>query len=541
MHVVNVSNTAAGSNPDLSATRNKPLAPGKRVATTRIPKNAPNSGSGSDSTSASFRRAGFKARQIRQGPAYQRSSFLVPVAPKNDDSKAESDDSSWESDASEEEILAAGISDALGAESSAPSTALRRRKARAITPRNLFESTGPPASQSNSIAPAANTQQLVVATAAPSASADRRPLTRTRAFKFITITVILFLAITPFIVSRRLSRDLLCQLAPINRLEGCKQILFQEETTDPDQPGPVKQADHGALSELQVTTFSQLSKDNMGSFGRTTASNLKRSEVAIWDLIELVKMSELEQKDILAQYLAEFAEDASYTGEALSALSAKFNGALDDITAMSEWSFNRVASAVKREQELKTLGGWVNSLMPWSSNEKTADEVTREAFKISMELYSEQLGELIVGVKDSRSNLQRLESKMNVTGKIVMNENEVWDKKLKDLDNFFSNLWMHVAGDGKKRNFEKQLAVLRDVTKYRKEAMSHIDRVQYHLQTMNHDMKEIRKRTTRAVVSGARIPLEVQLRSIMHGLEGLKASRLEVRRAEQQARKKFMG
>ena len=92
---------------------------------------------------------------------------------------------------------------------------------------------------------------------------------------------------------------------------------------------PVQWADYPALVDLEQKTFDQLMEESVTSFGGALTLNLKKTEIAVSDLIELVKISDLAGKESLAESLKEFVKEAKVTGRGLSLLGVKFNGALD--------------------------------------------------------------------------------------------------------------------------------------------------------------------------------------------------------------------
>jgi hypothetical protein len=118
-----------------------------------------------------------------------------------------------------------------------------------------------------------------------------------------------------------------CYIPGVNAMPACQWInaIPQPSMSSGKE---LQRADYPALIDLEAKTFDQLVDDSMGVAG-SLSLNLKKTEVACKDLIGLVKISDLTSKDLLAETLVEFTNDAKVTSEGLNRLSAKFNGALD--------------------------------------------------------------------------------------------------------------------------------------------------------------------------------------------------------------------
>jgi hypothetical protein len=56
---------------------------------------------------------------------------------------------------------------------------------------------------------------------------------------------------------------------------------------------------------------------------------IKKAEMATTDLVTLVRVSDLKSRDMLADLLARFVDDAKKTGRGLQKLSSKVGGAVD--------------------------------------------------------------------------------------------------------------------------------------------------------------------------------------------------------------------
>jgi hypothetical protein len=92
---------------------------------------------------------------------------------------------------------------------------------------------------------------------------------------------------------------------------------------------PPKWADYPKLVDVQSATFEQLLDESVGGSG--LALEIKKAEMATTDLSTLVRVSNLKSRDLIAESLTEFVEDAKKTGRGLQKLSSKVGGAVDGL------------------------------------------------------------------------------------------------------------------------------------------------------------------------------------------------------------------
>jgi hypothetical protein len=95
----------------------------------------------------------------------------------------------------------------------------------------------------------------------------------------------------------------------------------------PGAPGPAQWANFTRLAEVQGRTFEELLADASG--GSALALEIKQAEMATADLATLVRVSRLTSRDLIADALLEFVEDARKAGRGLQKFNAKVGGAVD--------------------------------------------------------------------------------------------------------------------------------------------------------------------------------------------------------------------
>ncbi|TFK27764.1 hypothetical protein FA15DRAFT_131496 [Coprinopsis marcescibilis] len=356
-------------------------------------------------------------------------------------------------------------------------------------------------------------------------------------YPLILITFLLLLALILNTVSGifKAAFTPLCHVPGLSMLGACQWVrapTFQVHTTPDGKYKPVQWADYPALVDLEQKTFDQLMDESVANFGGALTLNLKKTEIAVSDLVELVKLSDLAGKESLAESLKVFVKEAKVTGRGLSALGV-------NIVAVNEWGLNKVAEAHTRDKARKTIGGRLAAMVPFAPKELTLDEVTRDTFGQAMDMLASQLERLIVEVEANHENLNNLEETLGVIHSIVQRENGTWTTLREDL---LAQLWTKLGGNGKRmRSFERHLKMLKEVTVYRKQALAQVVGALQALQEMNDQMEDIRERVSKPDLAQDKIAPEVHMRSIALGLERLKESRIRVKRAGEEEKRKVLG
>lgn len=114
----------------------------------------------------------------------------------------------------------------------------------------------------------------------------------------------------------------LCHLPGIASSTFCVDRALDRGT----EAGGPKSANFLKLVELQ-DGFQDILNVNVGT--NEIGMKLKQSEMATRDLVTLVRVSDLKSREVLADALVQFVDDAKKTGEGLHKLSAKIDGAVD--------------------------------------------------------------------------------------------------------------------------------------------------------------------------------------------------------------------
>jgi hypothetical protein len=138
------------------------------------------------------------------------------------------------------------------------------------------------------------------------------------------LSFIMFLCLLGFIVGR-VSHIIHGAFMPLCYLPGSSAFRFCRLSNN---KGKLPQwADYPKLIDVQSATFGHLLDESVGGSGLSL--EIKKAQLATADLATLVRISDLKSRDMLADALVEFVNDAKRTGSGLQRLSSKVGGAVD--------------------------------------------------------------------------------------------------------------------------------------------------------------------------------------------------------------------
>ncbi|KAJ6576641.1 hypothetical protein DFH09DRAFT_1361543 [Mycena vulgaris] len=281
----------------------------------------------------------------------------------------------------------------------------------------------------------------------------------------------------------------------------------------------LKWADYPTLVDVQSTTIEQLLDES--SSGSALALQIKKAEMATTDLVTLVRVSDLKSRDMLADHLRLFVDQARTAGRALNKLNSKVAGAVDGIMAVNDYALHTIEAA--QSQSPPSI---MQHLIPWSSSKPKSDLILA-TFEDSMNYLSFTMQSLI-----SREQL-------SVLHEFVSREDASISSAHSEL---LGELWSMVGGNQRKlRGYEHHLHLLRGLSQYRKQALVHVVSALQTLTQMSEDIENLRERVTAPELTGSRIPVEVHIKSIQNGLERVKEGRSKAKVRESEAVKKILG
>ncbi|KZP22540.1 hypothetical protein FIBSPDRAFT_1016802 [Athelia psychrophila] len=319
----------------------------------------------------------------------------------------------------------------------------------------------------------------------------------------------------------RVNDTLRTAFAPLCYLPGVSRSAFCAPPPLSSEPAAPRWADFPHLMDAQSGAFEQLLDASAG--GSALALEIKKAEMATTDLSTLVRVSNLRSRDLIADTLSDFVEDARKTGRGLQRLSAKVGGAVDGILAVNDYALHTIEGAAARPPSRIAAA---LALVPYLDAEPHPELVT-QTFTEAMDYLAASLARLVVEAQASLANLDALEQRLNTLNEVIARENVALSLAQSEL---LAELWTKLGGNRRKlQGHGDHLALLKGLGHYRRRALA-----------MSEDMQDMRERVAAPELVGSRVPVEVHIRSIRSGLERLKEGRVKAKEREEEAIRKIL-
>jgi hypothetical protein len=301
----------------------------------------------------------------------------------------------------------------------------------------------------------------------------------------------------------------------------CSRLTTTAQDLPLDLPGPAQQADFKSLAELEDQALTPLL---ISTAGNSAFSNeLKYAEFAIEDVITHVGSSKMSSRDSIVETLNEFLGDARRSARALQNFNAEVAGAVDTVLAISDFAAMQISAAPE-----------ASVLMPWR---KSKDVVVVEEFGRAMDVLSSEMAQLSINAEENMQYLKTLDVHLKTLNKILRTESGTNDAS---LDVILSSLWTNLGGNRDKiHTKQRHSELLKRVGSYREEARARVVSVTIALESMDADIRTLRKRAAAPAIVGQRVPFEVHLAAIQAGVERLREGRLEARRVGDAERRRI--
>ncbi|KAH8987062.1 hypothetical protein EDB86DRAFT_2951582 [Lactarius hatsudake] len=210
-------------------------------------------------------------------------------------------------------------------------------------------------------------------------------------------------------------------LAPICSIPIVSLVCptFQPYPTSPSNHVP-RRADVPRLLDVESKILESLVDETAED--SELALEIKKAEIATSDLVTLVRVSNLNGRDILVDSLSGFVKDARRVGRGLTRFSSRVD-AVDNIIAMDDHTL-RVIEAAGSEDVISYAMFIKNSFSPFSLN--TFRSATREVgvrtFVEVMDTLSVHMQRLVLKAEVSISDLNKLEEHLTSIHEIVSRE-----------------------------------------------------------------------------------------------------------------------
>ncbi|RDX40499.1 hypothetical protein OH76DRAFT_1490235 [Lentinus brumalis] len=273
-------------------------------------------------------------------------------------------------------------------------------------------------------------------------------------------------------------------------------------------PQGIAHADFPGLVKVQSIVLDEL----LGQYesGSTLAVEVKHAELAVKDLVAVVRASNLTVKVALADTLNNFAIDARAAGRNLERFSMQVHGAVDQIASFNAYALRTIQAA-----------------NPWD-----VDQTVLRTFHTTMNALSSQVTRLIVEAATTMIALEGLEGRLLTVHELCVQESLTTAASLEDL---LWELWTLLGGNRVQvRDLRRREDVLREVERERAIAVAYVSAAMQTLTKVDAGLLELRDQLAGLSVGAGAIPLEVHIASIEQSLHRLQVHRARATEARSQ-------
>ncbi|PIL24710.1 hypothetical protein GSI_12596 [Ganoderma sinense ZZ0214-1] len=278
-------------------------------------------------------------------------------------------------------------------------------------------------------------------------------------------------------------------------------VAFPYCSTSVPLPG---RADFPRLLAIQHHAFDELIAGS--STNSELVLNVKHAELAVRDLVVLVKASNLTAKEPLAEALSLFSVDARRTGRALQLLMSRIHGTVDRIMAYNTYALRTIESTHKAS----------------APGDPRVDIIVLRTFQTSMASFSASIASIIVEATSVSTDLDLLEERLSTIHALC--EHEAFDTALAK-DELLWQLWTLLGRNRRQlRELAHRASILQSVEQYRALASAYIAATVHSLTVVDADLTELREQLGTQAVGSDILPVEVQVRGLEGSLSRLKES-----------------
>ncbi|KAI6165793.1 hypothetical protein EDD17DRAFT_1553260, partial [Pisolithus thermaeus] len=156
-----------------------------------------------------------------------------------------------------------------------------------------------------------------------------------------------------------------------------------------------------------------------------------------------------------------------------------------------------------------------------------------------MDQHEQSIARLIVEAEVSRQNLDQLEADIASLHDMITHEKMHTNA---EKGSILDKPWTTLGGNKQKlREFDNRLALLNDLSVYRKQARAHVMAALHTLHAVRDDLEDLRERVAAPGIIGGEVPIQVLIESIKNGLERLKEGRTRAREIRNETWKRAFG
>ncbi|KAH8990343.1 hypothetical protein EDB92DRAFT_790653 [Lactarius akahatsu] len=346
----------------------------------------------------------------------------------------------------------------------------------------------------------------------------------------ISLVVVIFVCTYAISITSGAIRTALAPICSIPIVSLACPTLQPHHASPPNRVP--RRADFPRLLDVESKTLESLLDETVEGPG--LALEIKKAEIATSDLVTLVRVSNLNSRDVLADSLGDFVKDSRRVGRGLTRFSSRVGGAVDNIIAVNDYALHAIEAANSKPSAFS-----LSRFSPFAPSASVTKQVVVRTFTEAMNTLSANMQRLVLEAEVSISDLNKLEEHLKSIHEIVSREDSSISAARGEL---LAQLWTILGGNREELDkMDEHRALLKGVGGYRDRALAHVVAALQMLETMAEDMEELRERVAAPQLVGETIPIHVHMKSLRSGLERLKGRRAGARKLEEEIVKRVMG
>ncbi|KAH4269053.1 hypothetical protein HBI04_060860 [Parastagonospora nodorum] len=293
---------------------------------------------------------------------------------------------------------------------------------------------------------------------------------------FIMGIAILFFGIQ--LASRALHSQISTALAPLCLIPGSSYLIPTCSTSTPTEG----RAQFEELMNVQGRFESILdsSKDTSD-----LPAIIKDSELAIRDLRTLVKSSHLPSRSQLAVEFDFFVLTAKEASSDLARYNTRIGAVLDRVIGTNIWTYAVLDGLQKDAASTGLLGRVVGSLT--ASPKRSLEQRIYDQYIAHVTKNREEIASLISAAQALLMVLTNMDARLDTIFSLAVNDDATISR---NHDELLSHLWTKLGGNkASVKSNVKSLTLLRDVSSYRKRALTHVSQTLVKLQEIQSELE----------------------------------------------------
>lgn len=264
---------------------------------------------------------------------------------------------------------------------------------------------------------------------------------------------------------------------------------------------------------------------------------MRQSQIAIRDIKSLVRFSKLPSKSELEVEFDSFIELANEASTDLIRYNQKIRSTVDKVISTNKWTLQILQGLSEKEAGVGMIERVASALNPLSvlrAPPLTLHQQVFEQYLKHVTTNREELGNLIQMAQSVLAILMNLDERLDVIAHIATRDNVHVSA---NRDELLSQLWTKLGGNAATRkDYERQLTLLKQVTSYRKEAVMHVSATLLKAQEIAAGLENLEERVSAPMVLGYRddVPLTYHVELMGKAVERLEDVMGEARRIDRE-------